>query len=214
MIRVCVICEGITEVEFVKCCLEPHLFQYSLAVYPSILQTRSGRHRGGRVKIERLVNFISHEYYHSDRLTTLVDFYAFQDAQGRSREELEQVILDGVAKCTKYFDSRRVLPYIQMHEFEGLLFSDVEQFQLVHDGWNTDVRQKLINIRSQFLTPEEINNHRETVPSRRILAAFEGKSYNKVEHGPLIAEAIGLAGIRAQCPQFNAWVTRLEQWGS
>ena len=30
---------------------------------------------------------------------------------------------------------------------------------------------------------------------------------------PLIAEAIGVPRIRAECPGFDAWVTRLEHWG-
>ena len=29
-------------------------------------------------------------------------------------------------------------------------------------------------------------------------------------HGPLIAERIGLPGLRAKCPHFAAWVEKLE----
>jgi len=213
MIRVCIVCESSTETEFIKSCLSPHLRQYNLEAYPSILKAHSGRHSGGRVRIERLVNFISHEYHHTDRLTTLVDFYGFQDAKGRSQQVLEQEILNGVIKRSGRFDKRFILPYIQMYEFEGLLFSDIEKFQLVRTGWNSKVRKKLIDVRTQFPTPEDINNHRETAPSKRILAAFQNREYNKKEHGPLIAEAIGLATIREKCPRFNDWVSKLEAWG-
>ena len=213
MIRVCIVCEGPTEVEFVKCCLTPHLLDYNVNAYPAIVQAPSGRHRGGRVTVERLARFISHEYCAADRLTTLVDYYGFQGAGGRTRQALEQDILNTAAKLTTGFDERFVRPYIQMHEFEGLLFSDVEQFQYVLDGWDSGVQQKLLNIRSQFQTPEDINNSRETAPSKRILAAFQEENYSKTEHGPLIAEAIGLVTIRTQCPQFDSWVTMLEKWG-
>ena len=47
-----------------------------------------------------------------------------------------------------------------------------------------------------------------------LLAAFPSGIYNKTEHGPLIAEAIGLAVIRQQCPQFNDWMNMLEAWGT
>lgn len=213
MIRVCIVCEGTTEVEFVKVCLTPHLLDYGVNAYPALIQAPSGKHRGGRVTVERLARFISHEYHAADRLTTLVDFYGFRDADGCTRQELEQKIFDSVAKLTTGFDPRFVCPYIQMYEFEGLLFSDVEQFLYVLDGWSADVRQALVDIRSQFQTPEDINNSRETAPSKRILATFPDGSYSKTEHGPVIAEAIGLAAIREQCPQFHSWMTMLEAWG-
>ncbi|HOB61285.1 MAG TPA: DUF4276 family protein [Candidatus Competibacteraceae bacterium] len=214
MIRVCIVCEGVTEMEFVKSCLMPHLLDHGVLAYPSIVQAPSGRHRGGRVTVERLARFISHEYHAADRLTTLVDFYGFQDANGRTRQELEQDIFDGVVKHAAGVDRRFVRPYVQMHEFEGLLFSDVEQFQCVLDGWDAGVRQTLIGIRSQFPTPEDINNSRQTAPSKRILAAFPDGSYNKTEHGPVIADAIGLATIRQECPQFDSWMIMLEGWGA
>ncbi|MGQ0799956.1 MAG: hypothetical protein ACT4NL_07600 [Pseudomarimonas sp.] len=54
------------------------------------LQSPSGRHRGGRISVERLAQFISREFHAADRLTTLVDFYGVQDAEGRSRDALEE----------------------------------------------------------------------------------------------------------------------------
>jgi hypothetical protein len=213
MIRVCIVCEGATEVEFVKACITPHLLNCNVNAYPVILQAPSGRHRGGRVTVERLARFISHEYYDADRLTTLVDFYGFQDANGRTRQELGQAIVSEVTRIKPSFDPRFVRPYVQMHEFEGILFSDVEQFQYVLDGWSPSVRQALIDIRAQFVTPEDINNSRETAPSKRILAAFPDGVYSKVEHGPVIAESIGLRVIREQCPLFNDWVNMMEGWG-
>jgi Domain of unknown function (DUF4276) len=64
-------------------------------------------------------------------------------------------------------------------------------------------------VRSAFTTPEEINNSRETAPSKRILSIL-GKKYDKVLHGAIIAAEIGLPAIRAACPEFNDWVVRLE----
>ena len=79
MIRVCIVCEGMTEMEFVRTCMSN-----GLNVFPVLLQAPSGGHRGGRVTVQRLVKFMSHQYHQTDRITTLVDFYGFQDRGTRS----------------------------------------------------------------------------------------------------------------------------------
>ncbi|WND09579.1 DUF4276 family protein [Klebsiella pasteurii] len=210
MMRVCVVCEGQTEVEFIRSCVAPALNDGRFLIYPAIIQAPSGAHRGGRVTVERLVAFMNRQYHETDRITTFVDFYGFQNADGRSASQLEEAIMAGLQ--AKQLESRFILPYVQLHEFEALLFSDVDKFEYVFDGWNDDVRQTLTRVRNQFNTPEDINNHPTTAPSKRILSAFAQGIYSKVIHGPLIAEAIGLATIRQQCPGFNLWCEKLEAW--
>lgn len=212
MIRVCIVCEGQTEVEFVKNCLAPYLLNHQVLAFPSLLQSPSGNHRGGRVTVERLVKFISHQYHQTDRITTLVDFYGFQDRNGRSRAQLEADIRVGIAASTTGYDPRFVLPYVQMYEFEGLLFTDPQAFMWVEDGWNDETKRGLEAVTQAFMTPEEINNSRETAPSRRILSIFPEGTYSKTEHGPLIVEAIGIDAIRTRCPAFNEWVGKLQAW--
>jgi hypothetical protein len=213
MIRVCVVCEGPTEVAFVISCLAPYLRHSQVEAFPSVLRAPSGNHRGGRVTVDRIVRCISHQYHQADRITTLVDFYGFQNRESRSRDELEADIRKGVARSTQHYDSRFLLPYVQMHEFEGLLFTDILAFEWVVDGWNDNTKRALEEVSNEFANPEEINDSRETAPSKRILNIFEG-TYSKTEHGPLIAEAIGIEAIRARCPAFNEWVSKLQDWGS
>jgi len=214
MIRVCIVCEGQTEVEFVKSCLAPYLSRSQVLAFPSLLQSPSGNHRGGRVTVERLVKFMSHQYHQTDRITTLVDFYGFQDRQGRSRAQLEADIGAEVAARTTGHDPRFVLPYVQMHEFEALLFTDPQAFEWVEDGWSAEAKQALEAVTGAFATPEEINNSRETAPSKRILKIFPEGTYSKTEHGPLIAESIGMQAILAKCPAFKEWVEKLQAWGN
>ena len=214
MTRVCIVCEGQTEVEFVKSCLAPYLLNHQVQAFASLLQSPSGNHRGGRVTVERLVRFMSHQYHQTDRITTLVDFYGFQDRNGRSHAQLEADIRAGVAKSTTGYDERFVLPYVQVYEFEGLLFTDPEAFKCVQDGWNEQSCAALKQVRQAFASPEDINDSRETAPSKRILSIFEVGAYSKTEHGPLIAEAIGIDAIRGQCPNFDAWVTQIQAWGN
>lgn len=215
MIRICIVCEGHTEVEFVKACLAPYLLKNNTVfAFPVLLQSRAGNQRGGRVTIERLVNFISKQYHHADRVTTLVDYYGFQNRQGRTSQQIVQAIHEGVAQQIKNYDEQRVLPYLQMHEFEGLLFSEPDAFEWVTDGWNENTREQLHAISSIFPNPEDINDSPETAPSKRILKIFPPGAYSKVEHGPLIAEEIGIESMRIKCPLFNGWVNKLENWSN
>lgn len=211
MKRVCIVCEGQTEVQFVSSCVTPYLIASNIHAYPTLLQAPSGNHRGGRVTVDRLARFISHQYDECDYITTFVDFYGFQDAGGRTRAQLETAILEELLVKRRGIDRRFVLPYLQMHEFEALLFSDVSKFEWVLDGWNDAVRNQLQNVRNVF-EPEDINNDPQTAPSKRILNIFPAGTYSKTEHGPLIAEDIGIDVIRAACPGFDAWLSTIERW--
>jgi hypothetical protein len=214
MIRICIICEGLTEVEFVNRCLEPYLRSCGVSAYGTVLSAKSGRHRGGRVTVDRLASKISLHYSEADRVTTLVDFYGFQDRAGRTRAQLEADIAEAARAITTGYDPRYVLPYVQMHEFEGLLFTNPADFEWAEDGWSDDVKDALIAVSRAFPTPEDINNSPETAPSKRILNIFPNGTYSKPEHGPLIAEATGIAAIRAKCPAFSEWVGKLQAWGN
>lgn len=99
-----------------------------------------------------------------------------------------------------------------MYEFEALLFSNPDGFEWVTDGWNEKTQQELHAIAAEFPNPENINDRPETAPSKRIANIFSKGSYSKVEHGPLIAEAIGIDAIRQKCPLFDDWVSKLERW--
>lgn len=214
MIRVCVICEGPTEVEFVNRCLEPYLRSSGVAAFGTVLSAKSGSHRGGRVNVVRLAKKISLHYSEADRITTLVDFYGFEDRAARHRAQLEADIAAAARAITTGYDARYVLPYVQMHEFEGLLFTNPADFKWAEDGWSEDVRARLMAVAQAFASPEDINDSPETAPSKRILSIFPDGTYSKPEHGPLIAEATGIAAIRAKCPAFDDWVSKLQAWGS
>lgn len=213
MTRVCIVCEGETEASFIQQCLAPYLAPGGVYVYGSIIRAPSGRHKGGHVSIDRLARHMSHEYRAFDRLTSLVDFYGFEDRDGRSCEEIECAILDAIRKeqerKKKDFDARRVFPYVQLHEFEGLLFTNPAAFgEVLLDRWSEAAHRALVEVASAFDNPECINDGPQTAPSKRISNIVP---YNKVVDGPLIAQAIGIDNIRAKCPAFNAWVEKLQE---
>jgi hypothetical protein len=108
------------------------------------------------------------------------------------------------------FNPARFVPFVVMHEFEGLLFSDCEAF--AKGIGRTDLIEKFQNIRDQFDTPEDINDSPNTAPSKRIETLVEG--YQKPLLGTLAALEIGLPRIRAACPNFSSWLSRLEVLGA
>ena len=208
MIRLAVSVEGRTEEEFVKTVLADHLRGHGVEPIPILIGRARGRFGGGNVSVERLVPEMKHLYGSFDAVTSLVDFYGFRGRGDREtvdelEERLGEALHQGVAR---EWDSRRVIPYIQQYEFESLLFSDVDAFA-VFDVSNEVVR-RLRLIRSQFPSPEDINDDWATVPSRRIAGAMPG--YRKVVYGPLVAGETGLDAIRRECRRFNDWMERLE----
>lgn len=212
MTRVCIICEGPTEVEFVNGCLWPYLKDSGVDAYGTVLSAKSGHHRGGRVSVERLARSIARHYSKANRVSTLVDFYGFQDRGGRTRAQLEADIAKAAQNIIGDYDPRYVLPYVQMHEFEGLLFTNPAAFEKV-DGWNEEVKAALMDVAQKFSNPEDINDGPATAPSKRIQNIFPEGTYSKIVHGPLIAKATGIDAMRAKCRAFNEWVGKLQAWG-
>ena len=94
-----------------------------------------------------------------------------------------------------------------MHEFEALLFSDCAALADVLG--RSDLGARFQAIRDQFETPEQIDDAPTSAPSKRIRAIVP--EYHKTVDGIVAAERIGLETIRAACPHFNHWLTRVER---
>ncbi len=104
------------------------------------------------------------------------------------------------------FRPERFVPYVVLHEFEGLLFSDCAAF--AEGIYRPELTGKLQAIRDGFESPEEINDSPETAPSKRIEALVSG--YQKPLMGVLGILNIGLVRIRTECPGFSDWLERLQ----
>lgn len=212
--------EGQTEETFVDEVLAPHLlpFGYYL-VAPRILG--NGRFRGGvRPWPEVRKDLVNH--LNEDKqciATTMVDYYALPQKVGREwpgrvdstqrklserAEFLEQAMFEDVQ--AKVFRPERFIPFVLMHEFEALLFSNCAA--LSRGLGDDNLRPRFQTVRDQFTHPEEINDSPDTAPSKRILKIFP--PYQKPLHGNLAILEIGLPAIRRECPHFDAWLRKLE----
>ena len=201
MIRVDIAVEGPTEEAFVKRLLVGYLAEKGIFVQPFPLH--------GNITVQRLASDMANLFWRSDFVTSLVDFYGFKDKGKKTIEELKREIFDEVVKKIRRsnLDQRRIFPYIQRYEFEGLLFSDVESFRPILEV-DEECLEKFGQVRQQFETPEHINDNPTTAPSKRIEALIP--TYDKRLHGELVANETGLDRIRNECPRFNEWLSRLE----
>lgn len=222
MRRLNALAEGQTEEAFVNQVLAPHLAGFDVVVAVRSVTTRRDRHRRDLVSRGGLSDFGKvrrdlERWMAEDRgamFTTMFDLYALphdfpgyagatrlQDPYARIRH-LEQAL-------AATFGDPRLIPYLQLHEFEALLFSDPEKFDWHYIEHASQIA-RLIDIAQQVESPELIDDGEETAPSKRIIDHIPEYRFQKSTAGPLIAERIGISVMRARCPHFGQWVSRLE----
>ena len=143
------------------------------------------------------------------------DFPGFEVANKLSdpmdrASQLEASMLENIVALT---NTRFFVPYVQMYEFEALLWTSPETLDASMIGFGAPSRlTALQDVRIQYATPEHINNGPETAPSKRLEKLY-GTAYNKKLIGPLVTQRIGLEQLREACLRFGAWITRLENLG-
>lgn len=204
MKHLAIVVEGDTEEEFVKQVLAPHLVAHGVAA-----AAMKPRGQGGNISVDRLAPVLAGLSWNFDAVTSLVDFYGFKrKLDGESASDLEARIDASVRQHNpRRTDTVPQFAYVQQHEFEALLFSNPAAFGVV-PALPPNAAGALEELARQFATPEDINDDRATAPSRRIELVVP--SFRKRLHGPAIAKEIGLDAIRAACPRFDAWTSRLE----
>lgn len=214
MSRLYLLVEGQTEEAFVNELLIPHYARQGLYFTPIIVSTSPG-HKGGvvsyakvRPQIEKLCKQDVGAY-----VSTLFDLYALPADFPGKQDGGYPVAAGGQQKAqfieralAQDIDQPNFIPNLLVHEFEALLFVNVEAFA----EWVDDDRL-LGPLRAVSIAtaPEDINDSPQTAPSKRILSALP--FYQKTLHGPLIACDIGLDAMRGSCPHFAAWLGKIEK---
>ena len=226
MARLLVHVEGQTEEEFVNVVLRDYLMQrgYESVSARIIGNARLRRRRGGtRPWLPVRRDIINHLRQDPGCVaTTMLDFYGLPQhgdrawpgraaAMGTSGHlkalVVEVALRDDLAhEMGSDFDINRFLPFVVMHEFEGLLFSDCAAF--ARGIGRPDLEPSFSQIREGFATPEDIDDSPDTAPSKRVEALVPG--YDKPLWGTLAIMEIGLDPIRAECPHFDGWLHQLE----
>ena len=193
--------------------------------YICILRIGKPGHKGGDIRFDRAKNDIG--IFLRQRtdtyVSTMFDYFRI-DSEWPGRAKVQRQIRNGgiltavrkaeileketrheiVKAFSDYNTESRFIPYIEMHEFEALLFSDVHILAEITEIDVTEFERML----EEFISPEEINDDPNNAPSKRIQALDNG--YRKVAMGKTVSEAIGIQAIRRQCPLFSNWLSKLE----
>lgn len=216
MIRLNVTAEGFSEEKFISEIVRPHLLNFNIyADVRKVLTNRKLRKRGGIVSYGKFKNDVTQWIKEQPNAfhTTLVDLYglasdfpAYTNTQGLEPYKRVIAIEEAIKKDIGY---NNFIPYIQLHEYEALLFSRPDIMEDWLSLYNKVPVGKFKSIlQSCGNNPELINEHPDTAPSKRIVSICP--IYDKVDDGILILKEIGLDSIRTQCVHFNEWLSMLE----
>lgn len=224
MKHIFVVCEGKAEVTFVERILVPYFSLQNKRLIPWTVLTkldkkRGKMYKGGMSNFEKARSTItkalagvknSHTF-----VTTMFDFYKLprdtpgMDKIGTIRDPYKQVLLleteiQAFEKVSPYV----YLPYIQLHEFETLIFADLDKITQRYFESDYDIRP-LKEALKEFKNPELINHGESTSPSKRLLACIP--DYDKIDGGVSILEKIGIGKLRDECRHFSDWIEKLER---
>lgn len=218
MKRIIIIGEGQTEQEFCNDVLQPYFNTKDIYLQNATIKRTGGGIVGwGALKhqIETHLKQDKEAY-----VSLLIDYYGIKthhfyprwaEAQEMMKTHkynaislIENGMLSGIDPTLRH----RFIPYIQLHEFEGLLFSNIEIFLLNFEEHEFKDLSYLKSTVADEENPEMINDGTLTAPSKRLKRILS--SYDKIVYGSLIAQEIGLEKIREKCIGFNNWIEKLE----
>ena len=218
--KIYIITEGQTETAFVNRVLKPYFKDKYF--FPIMVETKVDKRvgkvfKGGVSNFQKKKNTIiktikSAEKDKNSYITTMFDFYAIpSDTPGLSQISTVRNPYDKVKKIedaifTEFSSFYRFFPYIQLHEFETLLYSDLTILE--EECFDSDI-SKLKEEVKMYTNPELINNSPETAPSKRIIRYIHG--YDKVKNGVNVVNKIGIDKLCKQCRHFSEWIDKINK---
>ncbi|HNX02318.1 MAG TPA: DUF4276 family protein [Candidatus Cloacimonas sp.] len=215
--------EGQSEEVFVNQVIAPYLLNFNIFTDCRCVQTsfdiKTGRkYKGGLgsyIKFKREICVALNQFTSSkERFSTFIDLYGLPSSfpayniakQATTGIQQVKILEEAISKD---LNDNRVIPYIQLYEFETIILCEPQKLSLAYIN-NSSKIQKLIKSIAG-MEPEEINNGAATAPSKRIKRFIP--EYNKVFATSQVTPNIELSLIRKRCPHFNEWLTKLEAIG-
>lgn len=208
--RLYIVVESQSEEEFVNSLLAPYFLSYDIYIFPMIIHTSKG-HKGGFVNYHHLKNDINKLLSSQGKdavVTTFFDFFRCPELPYKEKwsdiPDHTKRVTEMEAALNKDIQDFRFIPYIQLHEFEALLFSSGDGFKKYFDEKTNKTLQDIIDL---YNNPEDINSSPDNAPSKRLLRIVP--EYDKVIYGNIIALEIGIKTILNRCPRFRNWIEKL-----
>lgn len=219
MNRVLISVEGQTEETFVREVLLQHLIRFNILVESRLVATKRVKHgpvfKGGIFSYQKVREEIRRLFLDQNivAVSTMYDLSGlppdFPGYATRPKQDPYAKVEHLEFALRQDIDNHRFRPYLQLHEFEALLFADPARTAAQFPG--NDRLKELQTIRDAFVSPEEINDGVDTAPSKRLLSLY--RNYQKPIHGPLATIEIGLEILRRECAHFRGWLEWLESLG-
>jgi hypothetical protein len=208
--------EGDTEKRFVDRVLKPYLTSLDFIVKVQTNQTDAAHFGGLSTYKQFRKNTLRLRGHEPCLITTMIDLYHLpsdfpgkSDAESRKNTEELVVFLEQKLEEDLHELSPDFIPYIQLHEFEALLFSSIDTINRNLQNATPSTLSKLKAVLHESGGPERIDTNKG--PSVHLKEIYENQ-YQKIYHGIPIAEHIGLDAIREACPHFNNWLNQLEDY--
>jgi len=220
-LRIHFVVEGQAEETYVRDTLAMHLGQFGHIVDARCVMTSRKRahfFRGGLVSYQKAkmdLQFWMREDAAQDCVfTTMFDLYALpNDFPGYDKCKMISDIYQRAQAIEGAFGADisdpRFIPYIQLHEFEAILFSDIRKLDWAFIDHDAQI-ENLEKISAEFDSPELIDEGPTTAPSKRIIAEIPEYEGRKVAAGAMVAGKIPIALVRDKCVHFHQWLSRLE----
>jgi hypothetical protein len=224
MIRLHSIVEGQTEEAFFNRALRAHLANFRVYADVQLLSPKRAASRlfkGGwnsyAAAKRHLERWMKQDAGSEVWFTTMFDLYAIPDdfpdlANCKGIQDPFQrvdALESAFSADLRNIGLRHFVPYIQLHEFEALIFANPQKLDsefLEHRGSIAT----LVALAAKFASPELINERPTYAPSKRIIQQIPEYEFRKASAGPLVVDKIGLPKLRSSCPHFANWLNKLE----
>lgn len=207
MRRLVFIVEGDSEIILVNQVIIPYLYELGFQNpmnAQTIITNRKQHNKGGVTSYGLFRNDLERTLNQGAIVTTLIDFFRLPTDFPEFTNDSKKISMMETAIHADFGQNPDLIPYIQKHEFEALLFTNLSGFEIVIDD---EKKLKAIQaIVNAYPNPEDINNSPQTAPSKRLEKIF---SYDKALHSELILEGVTMESIKEKCPRFREWTERI-----
>ncbi len=222
MKKIFIVTEGQSETNFVKRVMVPYFAGRCILIPNTVTTKIDNRHgkiyKGGVANYDQIRNTLLKTLSNASKnedsyVTTMFDFYRLPpDVPGAAdtagiNDPYQKVefIENKILEAEKY-DGKFFFPYIELHEFEAMLFSDITKLEETYFEDDLTALKKCVELQSN---PELINSGIETAPSKRIVNCIN--NFDKANVGVDVLEKIGIENIAKKCHHFSEWMKRIEE---
>lgn len=222
MKKIFVITEGQSETNFVNRVMMPYFADRCVLIPNTVITKIDNRHgktyKGGVANYDQIRNTLLKTLACSSKnkdsyVTTMFDFYRLPaDVPGvadgeKVNDPYEKVeLIEREILKAEGYDESFFFPYIELHEFEAMLFSDITKLEEAYFEYDLTALKECVKIQSN---PELINDGTETAPSKRIINCIS--CFDKANVGVNVLEKIGVENIAKKCHHFSDWIKRIEE---